>query len=84
MPRRHLPGSPFNAPPPAPPVEAVALRRAVAKRVRLLSPHCRNAGLTKAFAALDSLTAAAGQLNIADLFTEQIAALWDALPPAGE
>jgi excisionase family DNA binding protein len=67
---------------PAP--QSGALRRAVAKRVRLASPHSREAGLAKAFAALEALTAAAGLLSIADLFTEPIAALWDALPATDE
>jgi hypothetical protein len=63
---------------------AASLRRAVARRFRLLSPHGREDGLAKAFAALQSLTDAAGRLNIADLFTGPIAALWDALPPPGQ
>ncbi len=60
------------------------LRRTAARRLACLPLHCREAGVKRAEKALDELTDAASQLNIADLFTEPIVALWNALHRGGE
>jgi hypothetical protein len=62
---------------------ATALRRVAAMRLCHLPLHRREAGVKKAEKAIDDLTAAAYQLNLGDLFTEPLAALWDALHTGG-
>jgi len=52
-------------------------------RLACLPLHCREAGVKRAEKALKELTDAAGRLNVGDLFTEPIIALWNALHRGG-
>jgi len=60
------------------------LRQAAAMRLACLPLHCREAGVKRAEKALEDLTDAASQLNVGDLLTEPIVALWNALHRGGE